>query len=211
MGRYSYGLIIILSLLAGTLSASLLQSLHKVKRQTIFYTAFLDLFATGMCSMLLVFLRTLGKGYGFSGLGAAFGLMLGNCISVYIHNDKPGVVFSSWVVSAPLMYSISKMACFSSGCCEGDVFGYPVQPVMSAVFFIVYVISLIAFFMVKDKMKACALSMVLSFIARFGMDFFHYSHIGKAVSAEQILVLVAGTVAFILYALRSKLPLPREL
>ena len=55
MGRYSYGLIIILSLLSGTLSASLLQSLYKVKRQTIFYTAFLDLFATGMCSMLLVF------------------------------------------------------------------------------------------------------------------------------------------------------------
>ncbi len=82
---------------------------------------------------------------------------------------------------------------------------------MSAVFFIVYVISLIAFFMVKDKMKACALSMVLSFLARFGMDFFHYSHAGKILSTEQILVLVAGGIALVLYALRSKLPLPREL
>lgn len=211
MGKYSYGLIIMLSLAAGTASASLLQSLFKVKRQTIFYTAFLDLFATGMFSVLLVFLRTLGKGYGFSGLGAAFGLVAGNIISVYIHNDKPAIVFSSWIVSAPLMYSLSKMACFSSGCCGGEIFGHPVQPAVSVVFFTVYVISLIVFLIAKDKMKACFLAMVLSFIARFVMDFFHYSHAGKVISTEQILVLVAGGAAIVVYAFRSKLPLPREL
>ena len=204
-----YGVIVLSGVASGFVSACILSHLSGLKKQTVFYTAFLNLFCTLMFSILSVILFSGGREYGLSGLGAAFGLMLGTLISSYIHGDHPRELVSSWIVSAPLMYGVSKLACSYAGCCSGKIFSLPIQPVVSATFILIYIISVIVFIKSKDKMKASYLAMIISFVARAGLDFFHDSHVGRIITREQILVLIAGSIAFGVYIFRSKLPLPK--
>lgn len=204
-----YGVIVLSGVALGFVSACVLSHLSGLKKQTVFFTAFLNIFCTLMLSILSVIIFSGGREYGLSGLGGAFGLMLGTLVSSYIHGDHPRELVSSWIVSAPLMYGVSKLACFHAGCCSGEFFSLPIQPVVSVIFITIYIISVIAFIKSKDKMKAAYLAMIISFIARAGLDFFHDSHAGKIITREQILVIIAGGIAFGIYIFRSKLPLPK--
>ena len=208
MQIHLYGIIVLSGLIAGFISACILSSMSGLKRQTVFFTAYLNLFCTFLFSFLCVLIFSGGRRYGMSGLGGAFGLMAGTLISSYIHMDHPRELVSSWIVSAPLMYGISKFACAHAGCCSGDFYGLPVQPVVATVFVVIYIISVTFYIKSTSKMKAAYLAMVLSFTARIVLDFFHDSHAGHIVTREQILVLVAGGIALMIYIFRSKLPLP---
>ena len=204
-----YGIIVLSGPAIGIVSASILSRLCGICRRSIAYTAFLNTFCMLLSSVFSVIIFSGGKQYGLSGLGGAFGLMLGTLISMFIHNDHPREMLSSWVVSAPLMYGISKLACLYAGCCGGTFMGLPVQLVMSVSFFVVYILSVIVFFVSSDKASATVLAMTLAFVVRISLDFFHDSHVGKIVTKEQILVMVAGCTALVLYALRRRLPFPR--
>ena len=204
-----YGIIVLSGPVIGIVSASVLSRLCGISRRTIAYTAFLNIFCMLLSSVFAVIIFSGGKLYGLSGLGGAFGLMLGTLISMFIHNDHPREMLSSWVVSAPLMYAVSKLACLYAGCCGGTFMGIPVQLVMSVSFFVVYILSVIVFFVCRDKARATVLAMTSAFVVRIALDFWHDSHVGKIVTREQILVLVAGGMALILYALRRRLPFPR--
>lgn len=204
-----YGILLLTGIASGFVSATLLGASCKIKRQTLAYTAFLNLLCVLVFSFMEVFYLSAGKLYGMSGLGGALGLMIGTIASVYIHNDHHKELFSSWVVSAPLMYAVAKTACLYAGCCSGSFFGLPIQPVVSLAFLLIYIISLIVFIRSQEKSKAAYMAMLLAFVMRIVLDFFHDSHHGHLVSREQIMVLVAGSIAFILFLLRKKLPKPR--
>ena len=204
-----YGVIVLTGMAAGSLSASLLSHLSGIKKQSIGYTLLLNFFCTVAFSGMAVFIFSGGTSYGLSGLGGAFGLMTGTLISLFIHNDHPVEMLSSWAVSAPLMYGVAKLACLYAGCCGGSILGLPVQLVMSLSFVAVYILSVIVFARSKDKARATWTAMTLSFLVRIVLDIFHDSHAGKIITREQILVIVAGSMALILFAFRKKLPVLR--
>ena len=201
-----YGTMLISSLALGVLEVCLLGSYCKLKKQTIFYTVLFTIMSIFMFSFLCVFITGKGKTFGFSGLGGAFGLMIGIIFSVYVHNDHPKELFSSWVVAAPLMYAVSKIGCLNAGCCSGHIGNIPVQLIVSITFFVIHIVSLLYFLKAQDKMKAAYLAMIMSFVARIVLDIFHDSHAGKIITTEQIFTVVAGAVAFTVFLLRKKLP-----
>lgn len=193
----TYGVIVLLSVAAGFISAVLLCRRCGISRQTYGFTAMLNAASLFMFSFLLAFYESGGKGIGFAGLGAAFGLMVSMFISVLIHKEKPLDLIACWTVSTPLMYSLSKLGCLSAGCCGGSFFRIPVQLADTAAFFLIYVISLVIFF--RNKLKAVFSAMILSFIARIGLDFFRDSHEGMIISLNQILVVTGAAIAIIGY------------
>lgn len=201
-----YGIIVLTGLAAGFISASFLSHISGLKRQSIYLTIMLNFFCTVIFSVMSVIIFSGGRQYGLSGLGGAFGLMTGTLISIFIHNDHPFEMLSSWVVSAPLMYGIAKLGCLYSGCCPGSFMGLPVQLVVSLSFIAVYILSVTVFVRSKDKAAATWTAMTVSFAVRIALDFFHDSHAGKIITREQILVIVAGSITLILFAFRKKLP-----
>ena len=201
-----YGTMLISSLALGVLETSLLGACCRIRKQTIFYTVLFTVMSIFMFSFLCVFITGKGKTFGFSGLGGAFGLMIGIIFSAYMHNDHPKELFSSWIVAAPLMYAVSKIGCLNAGCCSGHIGSVPVQIIVSVTFLVIHVISIVCFFKVQDKMKAAYLAMILSFVARIVLDLFHDSHTGKIITTEQIFTVVAGAIAFTVFLLRKRLP-----
>lgn len=208
MGFNLYGTIIILAIAAGIFSADALGYGCGITKRTLFYTSFFNLICILMFAFFYVFVSSGGTAFGISGLGGIAGLMTGTVFSVYIHGDHPTELLTSWVISAPLMYSVSKLACLNAGCCSGNLFGIPVQIVESVSFMVIYLISLLVFIKGKRKIFAAYIAMGLSFTARFGLDYFRDSHSGHIISAEQIIILIAGIAALCLIALRKRLPLP---
>ena len=201
-----YGTMLISSLVLGVLVACLLGTVCGIRKRTIFYTVLFTVMSIFMFSFLCVFILGKGKTFGFSGLGGAFGLMIGIIFSVYVHNDHPKELFASWVVTAPLMYAVSKIGCLNAGCCSGHIGSVPIQIVVSVTFFVIHIISLAFFLKTQDKMKAAYLAMIISFIARIILDIFHDSHVGKVITNEQIMTIAAGTLAFAVFLFRKRLP-----
>ncbi len=205
-----YMLFILMSLVAGTLVAVLLCRSAGVGRRTLFYTTFLSLFTTSIMAFWSVIIFSGGKLYGFSGLGGMAGLIIGLTISFYIFREHTVEIFASWIVSAPLMYAVSKMGCFTSGCCGGSLFGFPIQPVEAVLFLLIFVISLILFFIASNRMISVYTAMILSFIVRFSVEFGRYDHVSGSLSLNQILVLTAGVAAVLVFLFRTRLPLPHD-
>lgn len=210
MGFNLYGISILTAVIVGTAAADILGSRCGIRRRTLFYTSFFIIFSVIIFAIAFSFVTSGGSYIGLSGLGGALGLMIGTIFSSYVHEDHPTELFASWVVSAPLMYSVSKLGCLYAGCCSGDFFGVPVQLIDSIAFMIIFIISLIVFIRADNKVRAAYTAMVSAFAARFMTDFFRDSHSGKVISSEQICVLVAGCTALLLYVLKDKLPLPKD-
>lgn len=210
MGFNLYGAIILVSIIAGTVAANVLGLRCGIKRRTLFYTAFFIFFSIVIFAVTFVFLGSGGKNIGVSGLGGVFGLMIGIIFSVYVHEDHPRELFASWVISAPLMYSIAKVACMTAGCCSGELFGISVRIIDCISYMLIYIASLTLFIREDNKMRSAYTAMILSFVARFVLDFFRDSHSGRVISSEQIMILVAGGIAMSAYILRKKIPMPKS-
>ena len=190
-----YMFFVVLSVGAGTLCAVLLCRKTGVGKQTIIYSIFMALFSAAIMSCWSVFIFSGGKQFGVSGLGGIGGILIGLVICIFIFKDHPSELISSWVVSAPLMYSISKIGCIKAGCCGGRLFGLPIQPVESAVFLMIFIISVSLFFIIKNKKISAFVAMLLSFIVRFSVEFGRLDHQAGKLSLNQILVLVGAGMA----------------
>ena len=105
---------------------------------------------------------------------------------------------------------IAKVACMTAGCCSGELFGISVRIIDCISYMLIYIASLTLFIREDNKMRSAYTAMILSFVARFVLDFFRDSHSGRVISSEQIMILVAGGIAMSAYILRKKIPMPKS-
>ncbi len=199
-----YMLFILLALIAGTICAVLLCRISGVKKQTILYSTFMIVFCEVLMAIWSVFIFSGGKQFGVSGLGAAAGLLTGITVCIFIFRDHPAELLSSWAVSAPLMYSVSKIGCMTSGCCGGRLFGFPIQQVESVLFLIIFIVSLVLFLCLKNKKVSAFVAMLMSFIVRFSVEFGRFDHQAGRISLNQILVLVGAGMAIAVFVIGRK-------
>jgi len=207
-----YGLLVVLSLIAGFFVAVLLMRRFKVDKRTIFYTCLLTFVCTFSISLTVTFRITEnGLQAAFSGLGAVVGMIIGVFISTLIIKDKPEIVMGSFIAAAPLMYGLAKSGCLFAGCCHGKEYEgplaiiyhgaesyFPVQLIDMAVFILVHIISLILLFKLKNKITAIYLMMAILIPVRFVLEYLRYYHDGSVIASGQITVLIAGVIAVIL-------------
>lgn len=216
-----YSIIVLLSVIAGLFSAILLQRKSGIKKQTIVYTAFLVFFS------ILIVAFSFGSvvqfdsyALGFSGIGGAFGLIIAVVASTFIFRDKPDCLCASFVISAPLMYSLSKLGCLLVGCCHGFEYHgpfaltyavhsnksyFPVQAFDIISFLLIYILLLFLFFKVGNKFKLIYTALCIMIPIRFAEDFMRESHGERIISNSQIEVLFVSIFSLVLVFVWQKL------
>lgn len=212
--RSPYAMIVMLSVAIGYAVAVLRMRKFGVNKQTILYTSLLSFVCTMAGSFMMAFrITSEGIGIGFSGLGAAVGLITGVFISGIIIKDKPDLVMTSFVVAAPLMYGLAKIGCFLAGCCHGkEYYGpfavvysnehagsyFPIQLVDMVIFILLHVFAVIITNKMKNKVRAIYIILGVTIPVRFAIEYTRYYHDGSLIAPGQVTVLIAGVLAVIM-------------
>ena len=218
--RSPYALIVMLSVAIGYAAAVFRMRKYGVNKQTIFYTSLLTFICTMAGSFMMAFkITSEGIGVGFSGLGAAVGMIAGVFISGIIIKDKPDLVMTSFVVAAPLMYGLAKIGCFLAGCCHGkEYYGpfavvysnehagsyFPIQLFDMAIFILLHVFAVIITNKMKNKVRAIYIILAVTIPVRFALEYTRYYHDGSIIASGQITVLIAGAVAVLMVFIWKK-------
>lgn len=154
-------------------------------------------------------------------IGGLIGMIVGSLIMDYLYKPSKLMITKSYLLSIPILYSISKLGCFLSGCCVGikyhgplsvtyrgtsivngvditervikGVALFPVQLLESMTFLIVFIIGVIL--VVKIKYRH-ALSVVLMLCAIFkgSIEMLRMEFANK-MSANQLVCLLVFVVA----------------
>ena len=152
---------------------------------------------------------------GFSSLGGLIGFLIGTYIFYFIC-DKDKRILENYILSLPLIYAISKMGCFFAGCCHGIEYNgifcvrydvgsacrvpgevFPIQLAEAVVFLCIYFV-LGRMRKTHIKENIVSVTLLVSAVAKFSLDFFRYSHVGKIVTSNQIVcgLLIIVCVVF---------------
>lgn len=218
--RSPYAYIVLLSVAIGYAVCIFRMRKDGVNKQTILYTSLLAFVCTMAGSFMFAFkIRSGGIELGFSGLGAAVGMITGVFISGIIIKDKPDLVMTSFVVSAPLMYGLAKIGCFLAGCCHGkEYYGpfavvysnehkgsyFPIQLVDMVIFLLIHVFAVILTNKTKNKVRAIYIILAVTIPVRFALEYTRYYHDGTLIAPGQVTVLITGVIAFIMVAVWKK-------
>lgn len=199
-----YGPIVLMSIVIGIIVACVLMKRAGVKKETLIYTAILT-FISILVFSFIISINLSGdiRKVGFVGAGGALGLIMGAIISALIHRDHTGESIAAWIVVAPLMYGLSKIACHIAGCCNGIPYTglfkvsygmrdgasfFPVQLTETFVFLIIFIIGFAMYSKMENKLKVAEIVLMLSMIGKVGLEFLRESHMGAVISNYQILV-----------------------
>lgn len=209
--RSPYPFIVLLGITAGFITSVILMRRKGVEKLACFLSSFL-----AIASILIMNFTGTFKGnirdIGFDGTIGAVALASAAFASALIFREKGSEIMASFITSAPLMYSISKIGCFLSGCCKGFIYGgplrveyhgvseityFPLQLLDSACFMIIFVVALILTLKSKNLVISTVIIMILSIMLRFGLDFFRFSHRDKVISKVQFLMIIAFVIVII--------------
>ena len=208
-----YGVIILVSFVIGCVFNYIFLKKNKVERKDIaLFTIMLFVLALSGGEMLS-FLTSDVKSeevriYGLSSYGGAIGVILSGIIFEKI---KPynKIIIKSSIISLPLIYSISKLACFFAGCCYGlpyDGVGcviyplglnvplIPVQLLETVTFMIIFIICIL----LMNNKNIISITVILSAISKFLLDYLRYDHLEKTITTNQIISIVFVFIGIIM-------------
>ncbi len=219
--RSPYPLFVLIGVLAGLGISIFLMRRKGVERFSFLLSSFLvfaSIFILNISWNLPKMIRV--QSWGFDGTLSAVGLVVGAFTSALIFREKGPEIMASFVTGAPLMYSISKIGCFLSGCCRGFSYGgplrvtydkwgqgsfFPTQLMDVVCFFVVFVVAFILTIKLKDQIKVSFAVMLISILSRFGVDFFRLSHTYKVVSKTQLLMISAFIIVIISFIVITRI------
>lgn len=212
-----YGIMILVALIIGMCFNIIFLKKQNIKNQHIA----LFVFMSSVYSMFGgVILNSITKGsfdftkFGLSSYGGAIGILV-SAIMFERMTKSDNIFIKSAVLSLPLIYSISKLACFFAGCCYGlpysGIFNviyldklnfsvFPVQLAETISFFIVFVICVC---LRKNKYNV-GITIVLSAFTKFLLDFLRYEHLTKFITINQIISIVFILSTIIFYIVKNK-------
>lgn len=208
-----YGVIILVSFVIGCVFNYIFLKKNKVERKDIalFIIMLLVLALSG--GEMLSFLTSDLKSeevmiYGLSSYGGAIGVILSGIIFEKI---KPynKIIIKSSIISLPLIYSISKLACFFAGCCYGlpydgvgcviypsglNISLIPVQLLETVTFMIIFIICIL----LMNNKNIISITVILSAISKFLLDYLRYDHLEKTITTNQIISIVFVFIGIIM-------------
>ena len=111
-----------------------------------------------------------------------------------------GYLLKYQVISLPLIYGISKIACFLSGCCYGipaniisvtyidtlNIPLFPIQLLEAIIFIIIFVICN----KLKNEKNIIPITILISAFFKFSLDFLRYNHLEKLITINQIISII---------------------
>ena len=226
-----YSVILAASILIGIIVACIMMRRAGAKKDTVFYTALFVFVSIVVCSFTMSFCFTGNiKDIGFVGAGGALGVLVGAGLSIFIHEDHMSDSLSAWIITAPLMYGLSKLACHFSGCCYGFKYEgpfaviykggdyveaplntplFPVQILESVIFILIFITGFILYGKMKSTINASLVTIVLCVFFKCLLDIFR-NRGGLRISSNKIMAVTVGTVSIIFILLAKKLIMEYE-
>lgn len=151
---------------------------------------------------------------GASSYGAAIGFVIAAYVFEKNISSEAKIVRYS-IISLPLIYGLSKIACFVSGCCYGIPYNgllsvtyknglniplFPVQLLETIVFLIIFFIC----HKLRNNKNVIYLATILSTISKFLLDYLRYEHLNKILTTNQIVSILLLAGAIILYIIQNR-------
>lgn len=205
-----YMIIILLSIFIGMIYV--FNSLKKISKVDNLYLYFiLDMMLTLFMGIMVSII--LSGSFDFSSIGlSSYGGVAGVILSSLIFEKimpYDGNLIKFSIISLPLIYGLSKIACFISGCCYGIPYDgllfvrynklnvFPVQFLETVVFIIIFIICN----RFKDNKNIIWYTIFTSAFFKFLLDYLRYDHINKLITVNQVIsiVLMILSVIVIIY------------
>lgn len=205
-----YMIIILLSIFIGMIYV--FNSLKKISKVDNLYLYFiLDMMLTLFMGIMVSII--LSGSFDFSSIGlSSYGGVAGVILSSLIFEKiipYDGNLIKFSIISLPLIYGLSKVACFISGCCYGIPYDgllfvrynklnvFPVQFLETVVFIIIFIICN----RFKDNKNIIWYTIFTSAFFKFLLDYLRYDHINKLITVNQVIsiVLMILSVIVIIY------------
>lgn len=213
-----YSLFILLSLIFNIIFNFFYLKKKKIERKYIFLSIFMNIVFCIICAKMITLFMNKNSDLnivtaGFTSYGGALGILLGSYL-FYKMTDKR-IIIESNILSLPLMYSISKLGCFFAGCCYGIPYNgilnvtytqglnislVPIQLIESIIFLCIFIIS----YIFKERKYSIEFLLIVSAVAKFILEYFRYSNIGKVLCSNQIISLLVIVVTILFCIIKTK-------
>ncbi len=149
---------------------------------------------------------------------SAYGGLMGVVIAAIIFEKilpTDGKIIKYTILSLPLVYGLTKIACFLAGCCGGipyegifkvkypnvlNIWQFPVQLVEVIIFLVIFIICQ----RLKKKKNTNYIVLILVSIFKFLLDFLRYDHISILITANQVFSIILFISTVITFMLRKK-------
>ena len=212
-----YGIIIVLSILIG-----MYYVFHYIKEERkednqvllyfIMYISFAFIF--GKIYTVLVFGKADFLRAGLSSYGGLVGVVIASIVFEYILPTNKKIIKYS-ILSLPLVYGLSKIACAVAGCCGGipyeglfkvkyisvqNIWQFPVQITETIVFIIIFIFCQKN----KDKKNIEYITLSLCAIFKFLLDFLRYDHINTLITRNQIFSMALLLIIIVVFIYNKK-------
>lgn len=213
-----YGIIIVLSVLIGMIYVyvSLIKDNYKDKNIILYFLMYLTFaFILGKMYTLITdpnqtsFLKA-----GLSSYGGLVGVIVAAIIfEKILPADKKIIKYST--ISLPLVYGLTKIACFIAGCCYGIPYKgiisvtypdglniplFPIQLVETISFLIIFIIC----HKLRNNKNIVYLTLILVSITKFLLDFLRYDHLNNLMTVNQIFSIMLLMVTIITFIFNSR-------
>ena len=211
-----YGIIVVLSVLVG-----MLYIFYNIKKdgynnkQILLYFVIYIAFAFVCGKMYTVF--AYGE-YNFFKAGlSAYGGLIGVVIGALIFEKIlpiDGKIIKYTILSLPLVYGLTKIACSIVGCCGGipyngmfkikyidvqNIWQFPIQITEVIIFLLIFFICL----KFKNNKNINYIVLILVSLFKFLLDFLRYDHINTLITPNQIFSIILLIVTIIVFIINK--------
>lgn len=150
---------------------------------------------------------------GLSSYGGLIGVILASIIFEFIVPTNKKIIKYT-IISLPLTYGIGKIACFIAGCCYGIPYNgifnvvykdglniplFPIQITETIVFIMIFIICN----KLRNNKNIIYITILISTISKFLLDFLRYEHINKLITANQIFSIIVIIVIIVLLIIKK--------
>ena len=143
----------------------------------------------------------------------AYGGLIGVIIAAFIYEKlfySNGKFIKYTIISLPLIYSFTKIACFFAGCCYGIPYSGPfsvIYPfVMEESLFPIQLLEIFVFLGIfmfcntyNKKKNITYITLILVSLFKFLLDFLRYNHLYEFISKNQIFSIILCFITIIIY------------
>ena len=213
-----YGIIILISMIISLFYIYRMLKKENIKDKNIYlYILLYGLFAIVFGKLYTIV--TSGFKYnilnaGLSSYGGLLGVLIA-CIVFELILPTNKKIIKYTIMSLPLTYGIGKIGCFIAGCCYGipyngifnvvykddlNIGQFPIQIVETIVFIIIFIICN----KLKNNKNIIYITILISTIAKFLLDFLRYEHINKLLTINQIFSIVIILVLIPIFIIKRK-------
>lgn len=212
-----YGIIIVFAIILGMLYIhyNVKKAGYNNRHISLYFIMYITFaFIFGKIYTIFVY----GKGNiltaGLSAYGGLIGVVLAAIIFEKILTTD-GKIIKYTILSLPLVYGLTKIGCFISGCCGGipyegifkikyishlNIWQFPIQIVETITFLLIFVVC----HLLSNKKNINYLVLFLVVAFKFILDFLRYDHINTIITRNQIFSIILFILIIITYIIDKK-------